>query len=236
MSTLNPGSSAARASTYAVVIAGGLLSSKAVAQSYFASDSVFAPSSWSLTVVGSSASRDGSASQVIDGYALGSNARLTTLSPGGSGIDAWNVNIYESFSYTPSSLESEPSVTISFDSRWVALNGSRIGPAMRQGSTIWAGSHPVNTTSWTTYVFTGWSSLLQGTSLPMPDLSPGAAPIYFGFYQRNGGNGTGFQSEFANFSVAVIATPVPVPSVLISMIALTSVAGPRSKGYARRRA
>jgi hypothetical protein len=221
------------ASTSAVIVV-ALVSSTALAQTYSASDSVFAPSSWTQTVEGSSSTRNGSVSQVLDGYALGSNARLTTLSPGGT--NAWNVSIYEGFSYTPTSLESEPNVTISFDSRWVAVDGSRVGPAMRQGSTVWAGFHPINTASWTRYTFTGWSSFLPGTILPLPDLSPGAAPIYFGFYQRNGGNGTGFQSEFANFSVTVTATPVPVPSVLVSLVALTSVAGPRSRGHGRRRA
>jgi hypothetical protein len=229
-----PGSLVSRSGTIAAVIAATLASSTAVAQTYSASDSIFAPSSWSLIVQGSSATRVGSASQVLDGYAAGSNARLTTLSPGG--IDAWNVSIYEGFSYTPTSFESGPDVSISFDSRWVALSGSRVGPAMRQGSTVWAGSHPINTASWTTYTFTGWNSIRAGTGLPMPDLSPGAAPIYFGFYQRNGGGSTGFQSEFASFSVTVTATPVPVPSVFVSLVALTSIAVPSSKGNGRRRA
>jgi hypothetical protein len=235
MVTQVPSSNRAR-----IQIAAALLSaaatSVAAAQTYSASDSVFSPTSWTASVVGDSATRAGSASQVVDGYAAGSNAWQSSLSPGGTGLNAWVVSIFEGFAYSPTSTEAAPDVSISFDSRWVSVTASRVGPAMRQGSTIWAGSHPLNNSSWSTYSFLGWTSILAGTDLGMPDLSPGAAPIYFGFYQRNGGPLTGIQSEFANFSVTVTATPVPAPPMLLSIVALSRIAGSRFAGPGRRRA
>ena len=199
-----------------------------VAQTYSATDSVFLDADWTFSVVGASPSKAGSASQVVNGYAAGSNSRLSSLSPGGLGIDAWAVSIFEGFSYNPSSQPGEPGVTVSFDSRWVALSASRVGVAVRQGGNLWVGFQPINTASWQNYSFSGWSSVLAGASGPLPDFSAGAAPIYFGIYQRNGGNGVGFQSEFANFQVLITA-PVPGPSVLVSLIAMCSSTASRSR-------
>jgi hypothetical protein len=71
---------------------------------------------------------------------------------------------------------------------------------------------------------------LSGSTLgSTPDFSAGAVPIYFGFYQRNGGDGVGFQSEFANFQVIITAPPVPGPSVLLSAIAMSAFSGSRSR-------
>ena len=198
----------------------------AVAQTFTATDSVFLPTDWTFSVVGASPSRAGSASQVVNGYAAGSNSRLSSLSPGG--IDGYAVSIFEGFSYNPQSQPGQPSVTVSFDSRWVAVGASRVGVAVRQGGNLWVGYQPINTASWQTYSFFGWSSVLAGSSGLLPDFSAGAAPIYFGFYQRNGGGGVGFQSEFANFQVLVTA-PVPGPSVLVSLVAMCSSTAARSR-------
>jgi hypothetical protein len=188
-------------------------------QTFSASDSTFAPSAWTVTVLGASGSKAGSASQVVDGFATGTNAWLSSLNPGG--IDAWTVSIYENFFYDPSLNPGTPSgVTVSFDSRWTAVNWSRVGPAMRQGSTVWAGYQPLNSSNWTTFSFSGWDAMIAGTGLPTPDFSSTAAPIYFGFYQRNGGavSGVGYQSEFSNFSVSIT---VPAPTALLVWAAST---------------
>lgn len=188
------------------------LAPSALGQTFAASDSAFAAGTWTVSVLGAGESRSGSASQIIDGFATGTNSWLSSLSPGGP--DAWTVSIYENFSYDPSLNPGTPSsVTVTFDSRWVN-QFSRVGPAMRQGTTIWAGSQPLNSSSWTQYSFSGWTAMLNGTALPLPDFSATAAPIYFGFYQRNGGTvgGVGYQSEFANFSVTVT---VPAPTTLL---------------------
>jgi hypothetical protein len=174
-----------------------------------------------VTVLGASGSKAGSASQVVNGFATGTNAWLSSLNPGG--VDAWTVSIYENFFYDPSLNPGTPaSVVVSFDSRWISVNPSRVGPAMRQGSTIWAGAQPLNSPSWTTFSFSGWTAMLAGTGLPMPDFSSDADPIYFGLYQRNGGpvSGVGYQSEFANFSVTIT---VPAPTALA--VWATSVIG-----------
>jgi hypothetical protein len=200
----------------------------AVAQTYTATDSVFLPTDWSFSVVGASASKAGSVSQVVNGYAVGSNSRLSNLTPGGYAIDAWAVSIFEAFSYNPSLQPGQPEVTVSFDSRWIALFASRVGVAVRQGGNLWVGYQPFNTTSWQTYSFSGWTSILAGAVGPLPDFSAGAAPIYFGFYQRNGGDVGGFQSEFANFQVQITA-PVPGPSVLVSLVAMCASTVSRSR-------
>jgi len=190
------------------------------AQVFSASDSVFAPASWSVSVLGASVTKAGSASQVVNGFATGSNALLSSINPGGA--DAWTVSIYENFYYDPSLTPGTPSsVTLTFDSRWVTQNFSRVGPAMRQGGAVWAGYQPLNSNSWATYSFSGWVAMVSGTGLPLPDFSATAAPIYFGFYQRNGGTvpGVGYQSEFANFSVSVTAPVVPAPMALLLWVA-----------------
>jgi hypothetical protein len=108
--------------------------------------------------------------------------------------------------------------------RWIGNKFSGIGPALRQGSNIWAGYQPTgqsshNSSSWASYSYSGWATLLAGTSsMPAPDFSAGAAPIFFGFYQRNAGTGPN-ESQFANFSVTVT---VPAPAAL----ALVSIAMP----------
>lgn len=221
----------------AVVSAGSALAltSAVLAQTYSASDNVFAPTAWTLNVKGNNASQVGTAEQVVNGYATGSNARMSTVNPNGV-RDTWSVSIFDGFSYDPSVAPGySPDVAISFDSRWVIRAFSGVGPAIRQGSNIWAGYHDItggwdglNTSAWANYSFSGWASILQGTgSMPGPDFSAGAAPIYFGFYQRNGGGGPN-GSEFANFSVIVT---VPAPGALPMLAAI--VAG--CPGRRRRR-
>jgi hypothetical protein len=209
----------------------------ALAQTFSATDSVFAPAAWTLTVKGNNAAQVGTVDQVADGYTFGSNARISTVNPNGP-RDSWSVSIFESFSYDPSVAPGfMGDVTVSFDSRWVLTALSGIGPAIRQGSNIWAGYQGVaggwnglNTTAWTNYSFSGWTNLLQGTgSMPGPDFSAGAAPIFFGFYQRNGGGGPN-GSEFASFAVTVT---VPAPGA-ISMIAAI-LAGQPGRRRSRRR-
>jgi len=198
-----------------------VVASTAHAQTYSGSDSVFAPSSWTVTVKGNNPTQSGSATQDVGGYGAGVNAWTSTVNPNGS-ADTWTVSIFEGFSYSPSSGSGQPAgVTVSFDSRWITRAFSGVGPALRQGSNIWAGYQPsdLNSTSWLSYTFSGWATLLSGTSsMPAPDFSAGAAPIYFGFYQRNGGGGPN-QSQFANFSVVVT---VPAPAAL----ALAGIAMP----------
>jgi hypothetical protein len=184
------------------------------AQSYSASDSVFSTSDWSLTIVGSSPSKTASASQVLNGFSAGSNARQTSLMPGGNGVDTWAASIYENFYYDPSLHPGSPSVTLAFDSRWIATDHSRVGPAVRQGSSIWFGANPLNSPAWQTYSFTGWTSI---AGVSGPDFSSTGARIYFGFYQYNGGIST-FESQFANFSVALTAPVVPVPPAFVSVV------------------
>jgi hypothetical protein len=216
-----------------VTVASAVATSAEGQQTFSASDSVFAPGTWTVSVLGASGSKSGSASQVVNGFTAGTNAWLSTINPGGS--DAWTVSIYENFYYDPSLNPGTPSsVTVSFDSRWVTQNYSRVGPAMRQGTTVWAGAQPLNSATWTNYVFTGWSAMLAGTGLPLPDFSATAAPIYFGFYQRNGGSvpGIGYQSEFANFSVAVT---VPAPPVLIAWgVSVMGLSAGRRRPASRR--
>jgi hypothetical protein len=218
---------AGRNSRFLAVVSAGsalALASTVLAQTYSASDNVFAPTAWTLTVKGTNASQVGTAEQVVNGYATGSNARLSTVNPAGF-WDTWSVSIFDNFSYDPSVAPGyAPDVTISFDSRWVLQAFSGVGPAIRQGSNIWAGYHVItggwnglNTPSWANYSFSGWAYLLQGTgSMPGPDFSASAAPIYFGFYQRNGGGGPN-GSEFANFSVSVT---VPAPGALPMLAAI----------------
>jgi hypothetical protein len=199
------------------------LASTALAQTYSASDNVFATSNWTLSLKGNNPTHAGSVAQVVDGYAVGSNARLSSVTPNGA-ADSWSVSIFENFSYDPSVAPGfSGDITVSFDSRWVIRDFSGVGPAIRQGSNIWAGYHAVpgvwnglNTPTWSNYSFSGWTYLLQATGpMPGPDFSAGAAPIYFGFYQRNGGGGPN-GSEFANFSVVIT---VPAPAV-IAMLAI----------------
>jgi hypothetical protein len=217
------------------VTAASFAASSAQAQTYSASDNVFAPAFWTLTVQGNNPTQVGTAAQVEDGYAIGSNARLSTVNPNGA-TDTWSVSIFENFSYDPSVEPGyAPDVTVSFDSRWVLRAFSGVGPAIRQGSNVWAGYHRIqggwnglNTPTWANYSFSGWTSLLEGTSsMPGPDFSAGAAPIYFGFYQRNGGGGPN-GSEFANFNVVVT---VPSPAVL----ALAGVTAPLASRRRRSR-
>lgn len=211
------------------------LASTALAQTYSASDSVFAPATWTLSLQGNNPAQTGSALLVNDGYAVGSNARLGTLNPNGN-ADSWAINIFEGFSYDPSSAPGfQGAVTLSFDSRWVSVSFSRVGPALRQGSTVWAGYHAtggaggLNTTAWSTFTYSGWSVLTDGAGLPGPDFSAGAAPIYFGYYQRNGGSALR-TSEFANFSVTVT---VPAPGALPMLAAI--LAGCPGRGRRRAR-
>ena len=211
------------------------LASTALAQTYSASDSIFAPATWTLSLKGTNPAQTASAFQVNDGYATGSNARLGTLNPNGS-ADSWAISIFEGFSYDPSSAPGfQGAVTLSFDSRWVSGSFSRVGPALRQGSTVWAGYHAtggaggLNTTAWSTFTYSGWSVLIAGTGLPGPDFSAGAAPIYFGYYQRNGGSALR-TSEFANFSVTVT---VPAPGALPMIGAIIAGRLGRRRGRAR---
>jgi len=206
-----------------------VVTSTAHAQTYSGSDSVFAPRSWTVTVKGNNPTQSGSATQDVGGYGAGVNAWTSTVNPGGPD-DTWTVSIFEGFSYNPSSAPGTPGgVTLSFDSRWITRAFSGVGPALRQGSTVWAGyqtSPNVNSSTWTTYSYSGWSTLLAGTSsMPAPDFSAGAAPIYFGFFQRNGGGGPN-QSQFANFSVAVT---VPSPAALSSAMVATLMSGRRRR-------
>jgi hypothetical protein len=203
------------------VIAAHLSSAYALAGAFSgsASDSIFSPSSWSVSVRGTSANFSGGASQVMDGFSQGSNAWLSTLSPRGNAMPAWTVSIFEDFSYDPSVGGGVPDVQISFDSRWVTVAQSRVGPAVRQGTTIWAGWHGWNTSSWLSYQFSGWDSILAGTTGVTPDFSAGAAPIYFGFYQLNTGSLDNINTEFANFSVSVA---VPAPAAMLSILGMVS--------------
>lgn len=203
------------------------------AQTFSGSDSAFAPTSWTVALKGTNPSQSGSASQTVDGYSTSVNAWTSTVNPGGP-ADAWTVSIFEGFSYDPSLGFGQPiGVTVSFDSRWITRAFSGIGPALRQGSTIWAGYQPTgqsshNTTSWASYSYSGWDTLLNRTApMPAPDFSAGAAPIFFGFFQRNGGGGPN-QSQFANFSVVVT---VPAPAVL----ALAGIAAPLARRRIRSR-
>jgi hypothetical protein len=172
------------------------------AETFSATDSVFAPASWSLSKLGGGSLSTMSASQVVDAYAAGSNARQSNLSPGGLGVDTWAVSILETFSFNPAQNPWTSSISISFDSRWVSGTFSWVGPAIRQGSQFWVGSwaYQLNSSNWQTYSFTGWGA-------STPDLSSSGLPIYFGFCQLNGGP-FDFQSQFANFSV-VVTTPAP---------------------------
>jgi hypothetical protein len=208
-----------------------------LAQTYSVSDSVFAPTAWTLTVKGNNADQVGTAAQLENGYATSSNARLSTVNPNGF-FDTWSVSIFDGFAYDPSVAPGyAPDVTVSFDSRWVIRAFSGVGPAIRQGSNIWAGYHEIaggwnglNSTTWANYSFSGWSYLLQRTGpMPGPDFSAGAAPIFFGFYQRNGGGGPN-GSEFANFSVTVT---VPAPGALPMLAAI--LAGCPGRGRRRAR-
>ena len=190
----------------------------AEAQTFSGSDSVFAPGTWSVSVKGTNPAQTGSGEQTVNGYAPGVNAWTSSVSPNGT-ADTWTISIFEGFAYNPSANPGEPaSVTVSFDSRWITTAFSRVGPAMRQGSTVWAGYHDLNSTTWATYSYSGWSTLINGASALGPDFSAGAAPIFFGFYQRNG-NGGLKQSEFANFAVSVV---VPSPAAVSILLAFTA--------------
>jgi hypothetical protein len=61
--------------------------------------------------------------------------------------------------------------------------------------------------------------------MPAPDFSAGAAPIFFGFYQRNAGSGPN-ESQFSNFSVIVT---VPAPTALALVGIAMPLAGRRQR-------
>lgn len=216
-----------------VTLAVAGLAVSAQAQTYSASDSVFAPGTWTWSQTGTNPASTGSATQAIDGFAAGVNAWTSTTTPNGS-ENTWTVSIFEGFSYDPSTASGPPAgVVVSFDSRWITNKLSGIGPALRQGSNIWAGIQPVgptrhNTASWASYSYSGWDAMLAGSpSTATLDFSAGAAPIFFGFYQRNAGTGPN-QSQFANFSVIVT---VPAPAAL----ALVGIAMPLTRRRTRSR-
>jgi hypothetical protein len=192
---------------------------------------VFAPGTWTWSQKGTNPASIGSATQAADGFAPGINAWTSTTAPNGA-LDTWTVSIFEGFSYNPLSASGAPAgVVVSFDSRWIGNKFSGIGPALRQGSNIWAGYQPTgqsshNSNSWASYSYSGWDTLLAGTSsMPAPDFSAGAAPIFFGFYQRNAGSGPN-ESQFSNFSVIVT---VPAPTALALVGIAMPLAGRRQR-------
>jgi MYXO-CTERM domain-containing protein len=201
----------------------GLTASAQAQTTYSASDNIFAPGTWTWSQKGANPASTGFGTQSVDGFAAGVNAWTSTTTPNGTD-NTWTVSIFEGFSYNPSSASGEPAgVVVSFDSRWIGNKFSGIGPALRQGSNVWAGFQPTgqsshNSSSWASYSYSGWSTLLAGTSLmPAPDFSAGAAPIFFGFYQRNAGTGPN-QSQFSNFSV-VVTVPAPAAMALVGIAA-----------------
>jgi hypothetical protein len=209
----------------------GLSASAHAQTTYSASDNIFAPGTWTWTQKGTNPSSTGFATQTVDGFAAGVNAWTSTTTPIGD-VNTWTVSIFEGFSYDPSSAIGAPAgVVVSFDSRWIGNKFSGIGPALRQGSNVWAafqpsgqGSH--NSPSWASYTYSGWATLLNGTSsMPAPDFSAGAAPIFFGFFQRNAGTGPN-ESQFSNFSVVVT---VPAPAALALLGIAMPLAGRRNR-------
>jgi MYXO-CTERM domain-containing protein len=198
----------------------GLAASAQAQTTYSASDNIFAPGTWTWSQKGANPASTGSGTQAVDGFAAGVNAWTSTTAPNGG--ETWTVSIFEAFSYNPSAAPGAPAgVVVSFDSRWIGNKFSGIGPALRQGSNIWAGYQPTgqsshNSNSWASYSYSGWDTMLAGTSpMPAPDFSAGAAPIFFGFYQRNNGSGPN-QSQFSNFSV-VVTVPAPAALALVGM-------------------
>lgn len=205
------------------------------------SDSEFAPSDWTVTVIHATNGANGSATQATTGGNPGAFRDLMHTMPSPSGL--WLFHRFHASTYDPAVQGAIATLDYSEDQRMLGAGVVATRPALLQDGVVY--STPggiVSGVSWVTYSEQGLTHLQFANLVPAgdgmspgtqhPDFSGNGSPIQFGFIRANTHFGPpsplvlehGIDSwTFTCFS----ETPVPAVSQwgLVTMSILTLVAG-----------
>lgn len=187
-----------------VALAGGLASGAQI------SDSDFAPGDWAHLIFpfgpngGSGAI--GQTPFGLDGTALFIH---NEVGPNFSG--AWNLAIYQGFTYIPAISGPLSNLSFSVDACFID-SLQAIGFAITQVGYAWRIGYTLTNPGWATFSLSPSASDYAPYSLgqpALPDFSASGGPIRFGFGAGNSSTGGGYQTTgyFDNFSVIFVPTP-----------------------------
>ncbi len=216
-----------------VCIAGALLCWQSLALAVTVSDSTFADVDWTLAVFSSGSGGNVTGAQVASGGNPGSYRSVTdTLTGGGVVSVVVGVNIYQPFTYSPSTSGAINSLDWSEDAACTTTcfgSGVSAGPALLQGGNyyILCSSSVITGTSpaFANHSLSGLTAADFGLTSPgpstgcdpsvHPNFSASGAPLKFGFLTANGtgpgGGGYSSTEGVDNWQITLQATALPPP-------------------------